>query len=630
MKRKALYIFALACALVLLLTLPISASDDMKKIEAGTYCWNDVLTQPPYDDGRQTVSANFTVSTVIDSATAQAIKNQAEAGGIQADFVVQDYSFVCAYSALRVFVNNGEGDKYFILSYENPNVSVAPYDPVVEQLAPALLFGGLEAYHSQYEWGHPWYQTITIPYDQYVSCEFGVWFAENTVRQGSSVPSDPSVPSAPSEGCTSFNEYTYSCDCGVGYGSNWNGPEIMWRDDTFIAYQDSCKDCGTDITYVVWSDHDYVIEVISATCTTPGRIEFTCSNCGDFYVSSETAALGHDFSVPTVYPATCTAAGYTLYTCSRAGCGQVWVDPDSYVAGNHDMKAIKTVHATCTEPGYIDKACSECGKKERTVLNALDHFWIQKSVAPTCTKKGFTKNVCARCEIYELVPESETAAVGHNYFRTIIDGKEYDVCQNCADRVLIGDYVLGDGNEEDPDCVHTFTTFVIDPTCEGRGSTWYECSKCGFAFETDFVDKIPHQYQVVGRKEPTCTVSGYLISECETCGKAAPSDDTFLPPLGHSWKTVSSVLGDDDMITTKSECTRCHVTKTETFPTAAGQAQNWLLTVIRGLFSGFIDMYETVANGIEIGGVTAGEVITGSLIIACFLFLLFLLLKVLG
>ena len=154
----------------------------MSIIKAGTYRWNDVLTQPPYDVGGQTVSVNLTVSTAIDSATAQAIKKQLEAEGFQADFVVQDYSFVCAYSALRVYVHNDENYAYFILSYETPNVSFEPYDPVVEQIAPALLFGGSEAYHLQFGWGHPWYQTITIPYDQDVSDEFELWFTANTVE----------------------------------------------------------------------------------------------------------------------------------------------------------------------------------------------------------------------------------------------------------------------------------------------------------------------------------------------------------------------------------------------------------------------------------------------------------------
>lgn len=601
MKKKVLYICAIVCALVLLLTLPISAFDDMKKIEAGTYRFNDVLPRP---NGVITQDVNFTCNASVED--------------------VGELSVVCS----NIWVNPGDGtwstpDLVYTVVQTTPDVGLASGARFVVHWAEDGFWNN--------QYGGEVLQTITIPYDQYVSCEFGVWFAESTVRQGSSVPSDPSVPSNPSEGCSSFNDYTYSCDCGVGYGSRWNGPEIIYRDDDSIAYRDSCKECGTNITYVVWSDHDYVIEVISATCTTAGRIEYTCSNCGDFYVSSETAALGHDFSIPTVYPATCTAAGYTLYTCSRAGCGQVWVDPDSYVAGNHDMKAIKTVHATCTEPGYIDKACSECGKKERTVLNALDHFFVIETIAPTCTEKGYTKNACARCDVSEVVQGSETSAVGHNYSAVIIDGKQYNLCANCLDRVFISDYVPGDpdGNEGDPTCAHEFITMVVPPTCQTQGYTWYECTKCEHSYRGDIKEPVSHQYELQGRIEPTCTNSGMIINTCKLCGDSISADEAYIPPLGHDYRTVSSLL-DDDVIITKSECTRCHVTKTETFPTAAGQAQNWLLTVIRGLFSGFIDMYETVANGIEIGGVTAGEVITGSLIISCFLLLLFLLLKILG
>ena len=596
MKKKVLYICAIVCALVLLLALPISASDGTKTIKAGTYRFNNSITSPI--DGVVSDGLNFTTESM--------------------GYIVHCNDLYVGVQPEMTYVVDSAPTE--LEQYLNSLGVTLPF--------PFVVVNGGEWDTDSYGEG---IKTISIPYDQDVSSEFCVWFAENTVRQGSSVPLEPSVPSAPSEGCTSFNEYTYSCDCGVGYGSNWNGPEVMGRDDTFIAYRDSCKECGTNITYVVWSDHDYVIDVISATCTTAGRIEYTCSNCGDSYVGSETAALGHDFSVPTVYPATCTAAGYTLYTCSRAGCGQVWVDPDSYVAGNHDMKAIKTVHATCTEPGYIDKACSECGKKERTVLNALDHFFVIETIAPTCTEKGYTKNACARCDVYEVVQGSETSAVGHNYSAVIIDGTQYNVCANCLDRVFVSDYVPGDpdGNEGDPTCAHEFITMVVPPTCGTQGYTWYECTKCEHSYQGDIKDPVSHQYELLGRIEPTCTNSGMIINTCKLCGDSISADEAYIPPLGHDYKTVSSLL-DDDVIITKSECKRCHVTKTETFPTEAGQAQNWLMTCTKGLFAGFADMYDILANGIEIGGVTLGMVVTAVLIVIVILILVALAFKILG
>lgn len=156
----------------------------MATIKAGTYRFNDVLTQPPYGVGTHYVSTNLTVHTAIDSVTAQAIKTQLENEGVQADFVVQDYSFVCAYSAMRVYVRNDEYESYFIFSYDSPNVSFEPYDPVVEQLAPVLLLSGDEAYHPYFGWKQPWYQTITIPTDTEVSAEFAEWFTANAVADG--------------------------------------------------------------------------------------------------------------------------------------------------------------------------------------------------------------------------------------------------------------------------------------------------------------------------------------------------------------------------------------------------------------------------------------------------------------
>ena len=66
------------------------------------------------------------------------------------------------------------------------------------------------------------------------------------------------------------------------------------------------------------------------------------------------------------------------------------------------------------------------------------------------------------------------------------------------------------------------------------------------------------------------------------------------------------------------------------FTTTQAQAQNWLMTCIKGLFSGFAEMYDILANDVEIGGVTLGMVVTAVLIIIVLLLLIALALKILG
>lgn len=179
-------------------------------------------------------------------------------------------------------------------------------------------------------------------------------------------------------------------------------------------------------------------------------------------------------------------------------------------------------------------------------------------------------------------------------------------------------------------CIHTYKASVIPPTCEERGYTWYECTKCDYAVQGDFKDPVPHEYEMYGQRDPTCTTSGMVYYTCKYCGVPPSADYGYLEPLGHNWSIYKSTIGDDKMITIVSHCDRCGNTKEEIMETVAGQAQNWLLTSIRGAAQGFIDIYETLANGIEVGGVTAGEVITGTLILIFIILMLAVIAKFLG
>ena len=251
----------------------------------------------------------------------------------------------------------------------------------------------------------------------------------------------------------------------------------------------------------------------------------------------------------------------------------------------------------------------------------------------------------------------------HVYEERTVNGKRYNVCQNCLTGYLIEDDGNGDagngedsggnggssgedsggnggssgggsegdgGSSGDDSCIHDFKTTVVPPNCEERGYTWYECQLCDYAFQGDFKDVTDHSYEHVMTVQPTCTKSGYAYYTCKYCGVPPSAEVGYTPPLGHSWAAVSSEIGEDNMITIKSECTRCHVTKEEVHETAAGQAQNWLLTAIRGTSAGLIDSYETLANGIEVGGITLGEVITAALIVVAIVAVIAVVVKFVG
>ena len=58
----------------------------------------------------------------------------------------------------------------------------------------------------------------------------------------------------------------------------------------------------------------------------------------------------------------------------------------------------------------------------------------------------------------------------------------------------------------------------MEPTCTERGYNVYECRRCNTAQNTDWVDVINHEYQLIETIEPTIIKSGTTLYECIACG----------------------------------------------------------------------------------------------------------------
>ena len=97
--------------------------------------------------------------------------------------------------------------------------------------------------------------------------------------------------------------------------------------------------------------HSYQAVVTNPTCTSNGYTTYTCSNCGDSYVSNTVDALGHDYKATTTAP-TCENMGYATYVCV--------VCDYSYVSDYLDALGHSWKDATTSAP----KTCTTCGKVE--------------------------------------------------------------------------------------------------------------------------------------------------------------------------------------------------------------------------------------------------------------------------
>lgn len=167
--------------------------------------------------------------------------------------------------------------------------------------------------------------------------------------------------------------------------------------DGYLPYYISSTATRTLYRYRDWvtHTHSYTAVVTAPTCTERGYTTHTCS-CGDSYVDTYVAALGHNWgNWRATTQATCTKAGEESRTCGYCGAVETRViDPLG-----HDYE-IEVTEPTCTEAGHNEYVCCRCGYSYTVAGDpARGHRWDSGTitVAPTTTKPGIVTYTCTVC-----------------------------------------------------------------------------------------------------------------------------------------------------------------------------------------------------------------------------------------
>ena len=228
------------------------------------------------------------------------------------------------------------------------------------------------------------------------------------------------------------------------------------------------------------TDYGTTERTVPATCGKAGRVDTSCSNCGEVISTRELQPTGAHVwgnGVVTTAP-TETTPGVRTFTCS--GCDQTRTEAIP-ATGTHDYKFTKTVAPTCTDGGYDLYTCSGCGATEqRNLTDAAGHKWDGGTVttAPTETTPGvrtFTCTVCGQTRT-ETIP----ATGAHDYRFT--------------------------------------KTFA--PTCTDGGYDLYTCSGCGATERRNLTDAAGHKWDNgTVTTAPTETTPGVRTYTCTVCSQ---------------------------------------------------------------------------------------------------------------
>ncbi len=106
--------------------------------------------------------------------------------------------------------------------------------------------------------------------------------------------------------------------------------------------------------------HKYVAAVTDPTCTEGGYTTYTCSLCGDFYISDKTEALGHSVAIDPAVAATCEETGLTEGAHCSA-CNEILTAQEIVPATGHSWDdGVVTKEATTEEEGIKTYTCTVC------------------------------------------------------------------------------------------------------------------------------------------------------------------------------------------------------------------------------------------------------------------------------
>lgn len=127
-------------------------------------------------------------------------------------------------------------------------------------------------------------------------------------------------------------------------------------------------------------EHSYTANVTAPTCTERGYTTHTCTKCGDSYVDTYTAALGHSYGEWTVVtPATTTTNGLRERICTRCSDRQTNVIPATGGGSSHDNS-----DSSSSDPTYRIDAPSKIigGTLKITPTSASENQRVTITVKP--------------------------------------------------------------------------------------------------------------------------------------------------------------------------------------------------------------------------------------------------------
>ncbi|MBR4881953.1 MAG: InlB B-repeat-containing protein [Clostridia bacterium] len=328
------------------------------------------------------------------------------------------------------------------------------------------------------------------------------------------------------------------------------------KSSTTVSYSagSSYKNDADLRLYAVWStctSHSYVKTASSAsTCTTQGKITYTCSTCKQAYDEYQDYSHTWGSWVPSsnnTEVRTCSVCGAT--ETREASCIHV------YDAG------WVTKEATCNAYGVIVYTCTLCGAMYNEKLPMLDHSFTNyvSNNNATCNRGStFT----ALCDYGCGTPDTyidDSTKLDHVFTNYIPDDNA--TCMNGGTATASCDNGCGATDTKDYDGAaigHKFSYYSYnnDATCGKNGTMTAVCAYgCGTIDTKEKPNSATGEhvfYDYISNNDATCTADGTMTAYCENGCDVTDTIKDMGTKLDHIFTTYT----DDNNPTCTTDATR--------------------------------------------------------------------------
>ena len=280
---------------------------------------------------------------------------------------------------------------------------------------------------------------------------------------------------------------------------------------------------------------------VEPTCTTAGKINNKCEDCG--YTESSIITSGHSFT-RTEYTfffdsdnnAMCNKVDYCSKTCEIVTgpfmAGATNVCPE---CRNSTVTKKTVYYPSCTSIGKTVYSCSFCNTDiTKDKLPMSTHTYETKIVEPeTCEEAGSIKKQCVNCgfvaeenKLLEKKHRMDKAGEIYEYNYSGLDCEVKGICADCNTVVKVTKkYVV---TEKCSKCESDITskTVVLPNNCEDPATVTYKCANINCSGYTETTVPLGH----AAKKTTYYYQDGifdYAQVDCYRCGVKVINDDSY-------------------------------------------------------------------------------------------------------